>query len=220
MATRTGMLLVDGVDGELKLVVAGDGATGITVQARYADDDRPLDHMVRLVVTATGEGGRSLGPLQIEPSGEGQGFYTTGPVLTPGRWQVTVTGPAANPGSATAEVEARPAASPPPAPAVDSRQAAVENGSGLLRTVGLAVIVLVVLAVAGILLTARRRGHTPATTDTAATTDTDTRTTDRAATTPGATPGTTATATATSTGTGTGTGERTSPHATHPDTAE
>ena len=35
-------------DGKLKLEVAGDGATGVTVQARHADGHR-LDTLVRLV---------------------------------------------------------------------------------------------------------------------------------------------------------------------------
>lgn len=99
-------------DGKLKLEVAGDGATGITVQARHADGHR-LDTVVRLVLTATAEGGRTVGPLQLEPAGEGQGFYASGPILAPGNWRVTVRAPAPHTGKATVEVRARAAQSAP-----------------------------------------------------------------------------------------------------------
>ena len=101
-------------NGKLKLEVAGDGATGVTVQARHADGHR-LDTMVRLVLSATAEGGRTVGPVQLEPAGEGQGFYSSGPVLAPGTWKVTVTAPAPYATKATVEVRAKAAqAAPPP----------------------------------------------------------------------------------------------------------
>ncbi|GLY93851.1 hypothetical protein [Actinoplanes sp. NBRC 103695] len=101
-------------NGKLQLEVAGDGATGVTVQARHADGHR-LDTMVRLVLSATAEGGRTVGPVQLEPAGEGQGFYTSGPVLAPGTWKVTVTAPAPYATKATVEVRAKVAqAAPPP----------------------------------------------------------------------------------------------------------
>ena len=99
-------------DGKLKLTVAGDGATGVTVQARHADGHR-LDTLVRLVLTATAAGGRTVGPLQLEPAGEGQGFYSSGPILAPGSWQVTVRAPAPHTSKATVEVRARVAQSAP-----------------------------------------------------------------------------------------------------------
>jgi hypothetical protein len=99
-------------NGKLKLEVAGDGAVGVTVQARHADGHR-LDTPVRLVLTATAAGGRTVGPLQLEPAGEGQGFYASGPVLTPGSWQVTVSAPAPHTGKATVAVQARAAQSAP-----------------------------------------------------------------------------------------------------------
>jgi hypothetical protein len=99
-------------NGKLKLEVAGDGAVGVTVQARHADGHR-LDTPVRLVLTATAEGGRTVGPLQLEPAGEGQGFYASGPVLAPGSWQVTVSAPAPHTGKATVAVRARAAQTAP-----------------------------------------------------------------------------------------------------------
>ena len=98
--------------GKLKLEVAGDGATGVTVQARYADGHR-LDKLVRLTLSATGAGGRAVGPLQLAPVGEGQGFYSSGPVLAVGSWRVTVRAPAPHPAEVTVEVRARAAQSGP-----------------------------------------------------------------------------------------------------------
>ena len=92
--------------GKLKMEVAGDGAVGITVQARHADGHQ-LETLVRLALTATGADGRSVGPVQLEPAGEGQGFYATGPILTPGTWKVTVRAPAPHTSEVTVEVEAR-----------------------------------------------------------------------------------------------------------------
>jgi hypothetical protein len=99
-------------DTKLKLEVAGDGATGVTVQARHADGHR-LDKPVRLVLTATAAGGRTVGPLQLQAAGEGQGFYASGPILTPGSWRVTVSAPAPYTGKGAVEVRARAAQSAP-----------------------------------------------------------------------------------------------------------
>jgi hypothetical protein len=103
-------------NGKLKLEVAGDGATGVTVRARHADGHL-LDTPVRLVLNATAPGGRTVGPLQLEPAGEGQGFYTSGPILAPGSWRVTVSAPAPHTTKKTVEVQARAAQSAAPVPA-------------------------------------------------------------------------------------------------------
>ncbi|PWR10219.1 hypothetical protein DKT68_09620 [Micromonospora acroterricola] len=146
--------------GKLKLTVAGDGADGVTVQATYADGHR-LDRPVRLVLTGTGPEGRRLGPVQLEPAPEGQGFYSSGALLSPGAWKVTVSAPAPNKSEATATVRARAAQSPPaPAPvpatgpATDARAAAA--GSAWWWPVGLAALVLTALAVAVPMLLSRR----------------------------------------------------------------
>ena len=99
-------------DGKLNLQVAGDGATGVTIQASYADGHQ-LETLVRLVLTATADDGSTVGPIQLNPSGEGQGFYTTGPILKPGRWQVTVSAPAPNPAEVVVTVEAKAAQTAP-----------------------------------------------------------------------------------------------------------
>jgi hypothetical protein len=107
--------------GPVVLDVAGDGATGVTVRATYKQDGHPVeDRVLRLVLNATADGGRRVGPVQLNPANEGQGFYTSGAVLTPGKWTVVVTSPAPYPGKGEAAVEARAAqTAPPPAPAAE-----------------------------------------------------------------------------------------------------
>lgn len=143
--------------GPVVLDVAGDGATGVTVRATYKQDGHPVeDRVLRLVLNATGEGGRAVGPVQLNPANEGQGFYASGAVLTPGRWTVVVTSPEPNAGTAEATIEARVAQSaPPPAAAPD------ESGGGAWRwwLAGGALLLGAVLAVA---LGARRRATTAA----------------------------------------------------------
>jgi hypothetical protein len=112
-------------EGKLKLEVAGDGATGITVQAKHADGHQ-LEEMVRLVVSATAGNGQAVGPIQLEPAPEGQGFYLSGPILTPGDWRVTVRAPAPWTSESTVAVRARAAQTPPPPAA----QAADPAGAG------------------------------------------------------------------------------------------
>ncbi|MGQ5259651.1 hypothetical protein ACTWLT_02735 [Micromonospora sp. ZYX-F-536] len=145
--------------GKLKLTVAGDGADGVTVQATYADGHR-LDKPVRLTLTGTGPEGRRLGPVQLEPQPEGQGFYSSGPVLSPGTWRVTVKAPAPNAGQAAAEIQARPAQSPPaPAPVAVTAPAPADRAEEgtWWWPVALAALVLTALAVAVPMLFSRRR---------------------------------------------------------------
>lgn len=149
-------------DGKLKLEVAGDGATGVTVQARHADGHR-LETLVRLVVTATATGGRTVGPLQLEPAGEGQGFYATGPILAPGSWRVTVRAPAPYGGKVTVEVRAK-AAQSAPAPAGAKRVGPMPaEPSWRWWPVGLGVLaVLAIVAMAMAAVHRRRTDRSPA----------------------------------------------------------
>jgi hypothetical protein len=141
-------------DGKLKLEVAGDGATGVTVQVRHADGHR-LDELVRLTVSATGAGGRSVGPLQLEPAGEGQGFYSSGPILTPGSWRVTVRAPAPYTTKATVEVKAAAAQAAPVAVVPATRRGSGEAGWRWWWTAGLGAVV--VLAIGAVVLRRRTR---------------------------------------------------------------
>ncbi|GAA3756312.1 hypothetical protein GCM10022225_46740 [Plantactinospora mayteni] len=146
---------------KIKLAVAGDGATGVTVQATY-QDGHPVDTGVRLVLTATAEGGRTVGPLQLNPAGEGEGFYTTGPVLTPGPWQVTVTAPKPTPAEVRVVVQARAAQAAPPAPAPDAAGAPdpADTTTWLWWVAG-AAVALAAVATLGALLVRTRTRHRP-----------------------------------------------------------
>ncbi|GIG89646.1 hypothetical protein [Plantactinospora endophytica] len=141
---------------KIKLLVAGDGATGVTVQASY-QDGHPLDNGVRLVLTATGEGGRTLGPLQLNPAGEGEGFYSTGPVLTPGSWQVTVTAPKPTPASVQVVVQARAAQAAPPPRAAAAPEPAGTSTTWLWWVAGAAVALAAVATLGALLVRTRTR---------------------------------------------------------------
>jgi hypothetical protein len=144
-------------DKGLKLEVAGDGATGVTVQARHADGHR-LDTPVLLALTATAEGGRTVGPLQLEPAGEGAGFYTSGPILAPGTWRVTVRAPAPHTGKATVEVRAR-AAQSAPAPAAAAKRGSTPEAEPWWRWWTIGIGVLAVLTIVAMVLHRRRRAR-------------------------------------------------------------
>jgi len=151
--------------GKIKLEVAGDGATGVTVRALYQSDGHPVeDKILRLILTATADGGRTAGPFDLGPAAEGRGFYSSGAVLTPGRWTVVVTAPDPNVIRAESTVDARaPQAAPTPAPTATSSaygsEATVDrgNGGGTWWTVAF----LAALALAGVTLILVRRRASP-----------------------------------------------------------
>jgi hypothetical protein len=104
--------------GKIRLEVAGDGATGVTVRALYQSDGHPVeDKDLRLTLIAVGEGGKTAGPLDLEKAPEGRAFYRSGGVLSPGRWIVVVTGADPNVVKAESTVDAQAPASPPAGPA-------------------------------------------------------------------------------------------------------
>ena len=146
---------------KIKLEVAGDGANGVTVLARY-DDGHPVDdRILRLVLTATGDGGRTAGPIQLNPAPEGRGFYSSGAVLAPGRWTVVVTAPAPDATRTKATIDTRPpqTARPPAAAGPDRAEGADGDGGRAWWMIGLLAAVAVV--VGGLVLAARRRSATP-----------------------------------------------------------
>jgi hypothetical protein len=118
--------------GKIKLEVAGDGATGVTVRALYENDSHPVeDKVLRLTLTATGEGGKTVGPLDVTPAAEGRSFYTSPGVLTPGRWTVVVTSTDTSVLRAESTVEARaPQAAPAQTTSAPTPTASPVAGSG------------------------------------------------------------------------------------------
>ncbi|MFG1880684.1 hypothetical protein [Micromonospora sp. NPDC049102] len=141
---------------KLKLVVAGDGAVGVTIQATYSDGRR-LDRVVRLTLTATGPDGQQVGPVQLEPAPEGQGFYSSGPVLSPGTWKVTVNAPAPYGTRTTATVQAQVAQTPPPPTPVALTKPTSGSGASGWWPIAAAGLVLVAAAMGVAMLFGRRR---------------------------------------------------------------
>ncbi|WP_433313208.1 hypothetical protein ACQP0U_28965 [Micromonospora sp. CA-269861] len=142
---------------KLKLTVAGDGAEGVTIQATHTDGRR-LEQVVRLVLTATGPDGQRIGPVQLDPQPEGHGFYSSGPVLSAGKWKVTVKSPAPLQSEATATVQARAAQSPPaPEPVAVTKPADAAGGAAGWWPFAAAGLVLVAAAMGVAMLFGRRR---------------------------------------------------------------
>jgi hypothetical protein len=145
---------------QVVLDAAGDGATGVTVRATYKKDGHAVDDKVlRLVLNATGEGGRKVGPVQLNPASEGQGFYTSGAVLTPGKWSIVVTSPEPNPAKAVAQVEARGAQTAPPPDAASRDLGDGDGGTWRWWVAGAALLLGTLIALA---LVSRHRAKTPA----------------------------------------------------------
>jgi hypothetical protein len=152
--------------GKIRLEVAGDGATGVTVRALYQSDGHPVeDRDLRLVLTATGDGGRTAGPLDLEKSAEGRAFYRTAGVLSPGRWTVVVTGADPNVLRTESTVEARAQATAAPAtpsaaatPASADRAGSATSGEGEGNgTWWTVAFVAALAATGGVVLMMRRR---------------------------------------------------------------
>ena len=145
------------VRADITLTISGDGASGVTVLASYAADGRPFEQPLPLVLTGTGDGRRTIGPLQLQPAAEGRGFYSAANILAPGRWEVVVTANQPQPLRAEAVIEARPAQTAPPPEEV----LAMPADSGLPRWVWIAAVPLAALLLAGGFLLWHRRSARP-----------------------------------------------------------
>jgi hypothetical protein len=142
--------------GPLKLDVSGDGADGVVVRATF-EDGHPAEPTIRLVLVATGEGGRSVGPVQLTQSGEGRGFYSSGSMLAPGRWRIAVSAP--EPFATRAEVtyEARTPQAPLP---VDQGAPPSSDGGGTWLWLAVGLLAVAGAAFVGFLLMRRPAGGT------------------------------------------------------------
>ena len=145
------------VRADITLTISGDGASGVTVLASYAADGRPFEQPLPLVLTGTGDGGRTIGPLQLQPAAEGSGFYSAANILAPGRWEVVVTANQPQPLRAEAVIEARPAQTAPPPEEI----VAAPASGGVPRWVWIAAVPLAALLVVTAVGLLRRRS-TPA----------------------------------------------------------
>lgn len=141
--------------GPIELEVQGDGGQGVTATVTYARDHHFVTEQVELSYTAVTADGRTVGPIPMVASDEGQSFYLSTTPLPVGKWTVTVTATHPSPATKTVAVTAAALpATPPPAPAPNGTSTTVV----LVSTA--AVIVGVALATAFALH--RRRRTSPA----------------------------------------------------------
>lgn len=136
--------------GPIAIQASSDGGQGITATVTYVRDGHFVAEEVVMTYTAVSDKGRTIGPLPLRASAEGQSFYVSRDKLPLGRWTVTVT--ATHPSSATATVSVRSAELPPVKAVPASTPAGLPVGTLVAIPVALAV-----LGFAVVLLLRRRR---------------------------------------------------------------
>jgi hypothetical protein len=136
----TGMARAHG--GPIALEVQGDGGQGVTAAVSYARDHHPVPVEVDLAFTAVSEKGRTVGPIRMVASNEGQGFYISTKKLPVGTWTVTMTATTPSPATKTVAVDA--AVLPPP-----SAPTAAASGLPTMALVAGGVAAVAILAAAG-----------------------------------------------------------------------
>jgi hypothetical protein len=97
--------------GPIAIEVHGDGGQGITATVIYVRDGHYITGQVDMTYTAVSAGGKTVGPLPLTASAEGQSFYVSKTPLPLGDWTVTVT--ATHPSTATKTVAVTSAELPP-----------------------------------------------------------------------------------------------------------
>ncbi|GAB3125391.1 hypothetical protein [Glaciibacter psychrotolerans] len=91
--------------GPYELSVSSDGAGGLTVLGHYGEDDHVVNEIMDPVATATSTDGRTVGPVALVSSPEGEGVWVTAePFIPTGDWTVTVTTTVPSAVSTTAEM--------------------------------------------------------------------------------------------------------------------
>jgi hypothetical protein len=132
--------------GPIKLDVSGDGGQGVNATVTYQNDGHPVTGEVVLTYTAVTSEGRTMGPVRMIASAEGQSFYTSAQPLPLGAWTVTVT--ATRPSAAQKTVSVTSSALPP-------KPVQAAHGSSQPYII-FSVVLLAVLAGAVIVLRRRR----------------------------------------------------------------
>lgn len=136
--------------GPIELAVQGDGAQGVTTTVVYTRDHHFVSEEVRMTMTAVSAEGKTVGPIAMVASPEGQSFYVSEDPLPVGKWTVTVA--ATHPSAATKTVAVTAAVLKTPV-----RTDPVTSGSSSVAVI--AVVIPAVLAVAALVVTmmVRRR---------------------------------------------------------------
>jgi hypothetical protein len=97
--------------GPIQLDVRSDGGQGVTATVTYVRDGHAVPDEVRMTYTAVSTDGKTIGPVQMRASAEGQAFYQGRDPLPVGDWTVTMT--ATKPSSATRTVSIQAVELPP-----------------------------------------------------------------------------------------------------------
>lgn len=135
--------------GPIQLDVRGDGGQGVTATATYVRDGHAVSEQVKLTYTAVATDGKTVGPVEMVASAEGQSFYVSKEPLPVGDWTVTVA--ATHPSAATKTVSVTSADLPDPA------ASATPAPSGISTAVLVAIPVAVAVLGFVVVLALRRR---------------------------------------------------------------
>lgn len=136
--------------GPIAIEVHGDGGQGLTATVIYTRDGHYVTGQVDMTYTAMSATGKTVGPLPLTASSEGQSFYVSKTPLPLGDWTVTVT--ATHPSSATQTVSVTSAKLPP----LDAAAAPTPAGLPTAALVAIPVAVAMVALAAAFMLRRRR----------------------------------------------------------------
>jgi hypothetical protein len=141
--------------GPIELDVRSDGGQGITATAIYLRDHHFVELEVKMTYTAVNKDGKTIGPLPLKASAEGQSFYVSKDPLPTGEWTVTVTSSSPSAAQKTISVRSKElpvagSATPPATPA------------GMSMTTLVAIPVAIAVVGGAVALFLRRRRQTTA----------------------------------------------------------
>jgi hypothetical protein len=92
--------------GPYELEVSQDGAGGLQVFAKYEEDGHLVAAVMDVTASAESADGRTVGPVALVSSAEGQGRWVTAePLLDEGEWSVTVATTTPEEASVTVDME-------------------------------------------------------------------------------------------------------------------
>lgn len=99
--------------GPIALDIRSDGGQNLTASVTYVKDGHAVPEEVVMTYTAVSTEGKTVGPVPLVASAEGQAFYQSKDPLPVGDWTVTVV--ATHPSAATKTINVTSAALPEPA---------------------------------------------------------------------------------------------------------
>ena len=134
-----------------------DGGGGVTAFARYVEDGHIVDAIMDVTAVAHSADGRTLGPVQLVSSPEGQGLWVSPePFLDIGVWTVTVS--TTTPLEVTAEKEIEVVLAEEPPPVVETEDSTPEpSASGPDPILAIVIGAGILLLIAAIVIFAVRR---------------------------------------------------------------